>query len=60
MARRPKHAGEAVTKWITIVERSQDSVEEIHAISSDLRVKHGVIHDVILSPVPSVKGLIDF
>ena len=60
VARKPKHAGEVMIDWITIVKRSQDSVQEIPAISSDLRVKYGMIHDFILSPVRSVQGLIDF
>ena len=41
MTRKPKHAGEAMIDWITTVERSQSSVEEIYALSSDLRVKYG-------------------
>lgn len=51
MARKPKHAGEAMSDWITIVERSQSSVEEIHTTSSDLQVKYGKIHDVIRCPI---------
>ena len=37
--------------WITTVERSQSSVEEIYAISSDLRVKYGIIHDATPCPI---------